>query len=63
MVLLPKTTIEVFKDSKICKIVIISCFISCLIFTSSFSLNSLFAQENSDCMECHTDPVKGRCQG
>ena len=58
MVSLSKTTTEVFKDSKICKLVIISCFISCLIFISSFSSNNLFAQENSDCMECHADPAE-----
>jgi len=58
VVSLSKTTTEVFKDSKICKLVIISCFISCLIFISSFSSNNLFAQENSDCMECHADPAE-----
>nr|MBC8552882.1 hypothetical protein [Candidatus Brocadiales bacterium] len=58
VVSLPKTTIEVFKDSKICKLVIISCFISCLISISSFSSKNLFAQENSDCMECHADPAE-----
>ena len=58
MVSLPKTTIEVSKDSKICKLVITSCFITCLIFISSFSSNNLFAQENSDCMECHLDSAE-----
>jgi hypothetical protein len=58
VVSLPKTTIEALKDSKICKLVIISCFISCLIFISSFSSSNLFAQENSDCMECHADPAE-----
>jgi hypothetical protein len=32
-------------------------FLSCLfIFISIFSSKNLFAQENSECMECHTDP-------
>jgi hypothetical protein len=57
VVSLSKTTIEVFKDSKICKYAIVSCLISCLLlFISSFSSVNLFAQENSDCMECHADP-------
>jgi hypothetical protein len=59
VVSLSKTTIGVFEDSKICKVVVISCLVSCLLlFISSFSSESLFAQENSDCMECHVDPEK-----
>ncbi len=34
-------------------------FFSCLfLFISTFSSNNLFAQENSECLECHTDPAE-----
>jgi len=59
VVSLSKTTISVFEDSKICKFAFVACLVlSFLLFISSFSSESLFAQENSDCMECHADPSK-----
>ena len=59
MVSLLKTTIEVSGASKACRFVFISCLFSCLLFfTSAFSSESLFAQENSECFECHTDPAE-----
>jgi len=59
VVSLLKTTIDVFGDIKVCRFAFISCLYSCLLFfISTFPLENLRAQENSDCLECHTDPAE-----
>lgn len=47
--------IMVIPNEKFCKVILLS-FLVALI--SSFTSNSLYSQENSDCIECHIDPSK-----
>lgn len=59
MVSLLNTMTAFFRDRKICGFTYLSCLFSCLIlFFTALSSESLFAQENSDCMECHTNREK-----
>ncbi|ODS33862.1 MAG: putative formate dehydrogenase cytochrome b subunit [Candidatus Scalindua rubra] len=53
MVSLLKTFLEVYDHNKISKVIFLSFL---LLFISTFSSKNLFAQENSECLECHTDP-------